>query len=72
MGGLARICKLLGGIKIASYGQAVEYVWDYANDKSVPKDKMPVGSPRWKASEQAKWETFKRETASRYKSTGPT
>jgi hypothetical protein len=61
MGGLARICKLLGGIKVTSDGKTVEHVWDYDHDEAVPKDKMSIGSDRWKRSEKAKWDKIMRE-----------
>lgn len=60
MGGLAKICKLFGGIKVTSDGKTVEHVWDYDHDEAVTKDEMPVGSDRWKRSEKAKWEQIQR------------
>lgn len=48
MGGLAKICKMFGRMKI----NGRMFVWDYAADKAVPEDEMKVGSPRWKVSEQ--------------------
>jgi hypothetical protein len=59
MGGLAKICKMYGGMKVSAGGKTVEHVWDYANDKAVPKEEMPVGSVRWKASEKVKWNGIK-------------
>ena len=61
MGGLARICKLLGGIKVTSDGKTVEHVWDYDHNRAVTKDEMPIGSDRWKRSEKAKWDKIMRE-----------
>ena len=61
MGGLARICKLFGGIKVTSDGKTVEHVWDYDHDEAVTKDEMPIGSDRWKRSEKAKWDKIMRE-----------
>lgn len=51
MGGLAKIAKAYGGMKI----NGRDYVWDYVADKAVPADEMPKGSERWKASERMKW-----------------
>ena len=53
--GLQKICKMYGGLKITSNGKTVEWTWDYAQDKAVPKSEMPVGSERWKESEKTKW-----------------
>lgn len=55
MGGLARICKVYGGLKVIVEDKTVEWVWDYAQDKAVKREDMPVGSERHKASERAKW-----------------
>ncbi len=55
MGGLARICKMYGGMEVSAGGKTVNHVWDYVADKAVPQEEMPVGSDRWKASEQKKW-----------------
>jgi hypothetical protein len=54
MGGLRRICKALGGMKVSSNGKTVNYVWDYAADEPVPDTEMPLGSERWQASELAR------------------
>lgn len=51
MGGLRRIAKLHGGIKI----NGRSYVWDYVADEPVPENEMPFGSARWKASERARY-----------------
>jgi hypothetical protein len=61
MGGLARIRKIYGGMKVTADGKTVEYVWDYASDKAVPKEEMPMGSARKMASERVKWEGIKKE-----------
>ena len=61
MGGLVRICKLLGEIKVTSDGKTVEHVWDYDHNRVVTKDEMPIGSDRWKRSEKAKWDKIMRE-----------
>lgn len=56
MGGLRRICKLLGSMTaIDAAGKKVEYVWDYVADKPVTKAEMPFGSERHKLSERAKY-----------------
>ena len=52
MAGLARICKLYGGMTI----NGVKFVWDYAQDKAVPESEMPIPSERHKASELARWQ----------------
>lgn len=56
MSGLARICKMYGGMTVVGNdGQKVEWAWDYAANEAVDSVKMPVGSERWKASEKAKY-----------------
>lgn len=55
MGGLARICKMFGGMTVKDGEQTVRYVWDYAADEAVAEDQMPPGSERHKQSERAKW-----------------
>lgn len=56
MGGLRRIAKLYGGMKVIDRdGSSVRYVWDYVADDLVTEAEMPVGSERHKASEKAKW-----------------
>jgi len=54
MGGLARICKMFGGLNATSNGKTVKWVYDYANDYPCTADEMPLGSERWKVSELAK------------------
>jgi hypothetical protein len=62
MGGLARICKSIGAIKVTGDdGKTVRYVWDYAADAAVPENEMPMGSERWRASERAKWTAQKKD-----------
>ena len=51
MGGIRKICKMYGGMKI----QGKDYVWDYANDEPVPASEMPFGSERHAESEKARW-----------------
>jgi len=58
MGGLARICKLYGGMKTEIKGKTVNWKWDYATDEAVEESEMPQGSERWKASEKAKWNSI--------------
>lgn len=57
MGGLRRLCRLYGSIKIGD----ARHVWDYALDEPALEKDMPVGSERWKASEKARAELIKRE-----------
>jgi len=56
MGGLAKICKMMGGMNVSAEGQTVSYVWDYVADKAVLADEMPPGSERWAASEKKRWD----------------
>lgn len=64
MAGLRNLCKLYGGIKATGCdGRTVEHVWDYASDKPCQKSEMPDGSPRWMASERAKWEAVRASMA---------
>ena len=60
MGGLRRICKMLGGMTVSDRGKTINYVWDYVADEPVPDTEMPVGSERWKASERARGQSEKR------------
>lgn len=55
MSGLRRIAKRYGAIIV----DGERYVWDYAADEPVSEEDMPVGSERWKRSEQARWEDLK-------------
>jgi hypothetical protein len=56
MGGLRRICKAYGGMRVTGNGgNTINYVWDYAADEPIPEPEMPVGSERWKASESARF-----------------
>ena len=54
VGGLARICKMFGGMTATSNGRTTKWVYDYANDCPCTADEMPLGSERWKVSELAK------------------
>ncbi len=64
MGGLAKICKLYGGMTATSTRngktKTVAYVYDYANDEVVKESVMKPGSERHKNSERAKWDAFKK------------
>lgn len=51
MGGLARLCKEFGSIRV----NGTLMVWDYVAGKAVPESEMPLGSERYKASERARW-----------------
>jgi len=58
MGGLARLCKLYGGMSFTDKdGKTVEYVWDYAKDE--PRLKGEMTQDELIASERAKWEGMK-------------
>ena len=49
MGGLSKICKMYGSIKVND----VEWVYDYAKDKPVLKSDMTEKD--FRESEKAKW-----------------
>lgn len=51
MGGLARICKRYGRMRV----NGVMMVWDYVADVAVRESEMPEGSERWMASERKRW-----------------
>lgn len=51
MAGLRKIAKMYGGMKV----NGIEYVWDYAADEPVQRAEMPMGSERWKLSEEVRW-----------------
>ena len=55
MAGLARICKMYGGMTVSDGKHTIKYVWDHVADKAVPETEMPLGSERWRASERKKW-----------------
>lgn len=57
MGGLRKICKLYGGMKVSSGGKTVEYYWDYKNDK--PRIKCEMTHEELIESEKIKWEQLK-------------
>lgn len=55
MGGVARICRMYGGMKaVGSDGKTINWVWDYAAETAVTDKEMPRGSARWKAPERRK------------------
>jgi len=56
MGGISKICKMYGSIKIQGY----LWLWDYVNDK--PRLKSEMTKEEIKASEKAKWGNIKKET----------
>jgi hypothetical protein len=57
MGGLSRIARMHGGIKVTDKaGNTTNYVWDYVADKAVHDAEMPLGSPRHAASEKKRYE----------------
>jgi len=51
---LERVCKAHGRMKCGN----TMMVWDYAQDVAVPEKQMKPGSPRWCASEKARWASF--------------
>lgn len=55
MAGLARICKMCGGMKFKDKdGNVVEWIYDYARDE--PRLKEEMTKEEMAASEKAKWE----------------
>lgn len=62
MGGLARICRAYGGMKVTGNdGTAINYVWDYVADQAVPDTEMPRGSARHRASEKRRYNDMRRQ-----------
>jgi major membrane immunogen (membrane-anchored lipoprotein) len=58
MGGLARICKMYGGMTVTDKaGRKVEWAYDYAQDR--PRLKSEMTKEEWMASEKAKWDKLK-------------
>lgn len=54
MGGLAKICKLYGGINfVDKNGNKTEYIYDYVRDE--PRLKSEMTKDEWMASEKTKW-----------------
>ena len=56
MSGLQKLCKAYGRMQI----QGVMYVWDYVEDRAIPKREMT--KERFAESEKIRWETLKKET----------
>jgi len=58
MAGLARICKVYGGMEfVDKNGKKTKWLWDYAKDKAVLAEEMT--KEEWAASEAAKWNGIK-------------
>ena len=55
MGGIARMCKLYGRMKIDN----VMWVWDYARD--IPVKEKEMTKEQWKESEKVKWQQVKEQ-----------
>jgi hypothetical protein len=55
MGGLARLCKVYGTMKINN----VEWVWDWVNDK--PRIKSEMTKDEYMASEKIRWQQVSEE-----------
>ena len=59
MGGLARICKIYGGMNIKdSDGKSIEWIYDYIQDK--PRLKSEMSKDEISESEKKRWEQFKK------------
>ena len=60
MGGLARICRIYGGIKGKDKdGKEVIWLWDYKNEK--PRLKSEMTKEEIEESEKAKWNKIKED-----------
>jgi hypothetical protein len=57
MGGLARLCRYYGSMKI----NGTTYAWDYVADKPVDEKEIPAGSERRQASERKRAELLKEQ-----------
>jgi len=57
MSGLARICKMYGGMTVKVDGKTVKYVYDYHRDIAVHEKEMT--EEQKKLSERAKWSNIK-------------
>ena len=53
MGGLARICKLYGGMDVTIKGETVKWRYDYERDE--PRLESEMTKEEIAASEKAKW-----------------
>ena len=61
MGGLARICKMYGKMKVSdSNGGTIVWLWDYVNNK--PRLEKEMSKEEIMASEKAKWTGLKSRT----------
>lgn len=57
MGGLAKICKLYGSMKVKSNdGKEETWIYDYVNDK--PRLQSEMSKEEIMASEKEKWTNF--------------
>ncbi|MES2733582.1 MAG: hypothetical protein V4714_17690 [Bacteroidota bacterium] len=57
MGGLARICRIYGGITAKdANGKTVTWLWDYVNEK--PRLETEMTKEEIAASEKEKWKRF--------------
>jgi hypothetical protein len=61
MGGLARICRMYGGMTVKDNGKTAEWLWDYANE--IPRLKSEMTAEEIAASEKAKWEKVRQQNA---------
>lgn len=60
MGGLAKICKIYGGMEITDKdGKTAKWIYDYANDK--PRLESEMSEEEIIASEKAKWKLIKNQ-----------
>jgi hypothetical protein len=59
MGGLAKICRMYGGMEVEVDGRNAEWVWDYVNEK--PRLKSEMTKDELKASEKARFEIIKKQ-----------
>jgi hypothetical protein len=58
MGGLARICKIYGGMTVTVKGRTAEWVYDYVQDK--PRLKQEMTKEELAESEKAKYQNLKK------------
>jgi len=57
MGGLAKICRIYGGISAKdSNGKTVKWLWDYVNER--PRLETEMTKEEISASEKEKWKRF--------------
>ena len=55
MAGLARVCKMYGGMVI----NGEKWAWDYAKDEAVKESELMADKERWAASEMVKYAQVK-------------